>query len=313
MEESSSTSREDSGSQQAQPQQEKGNDDEEQQQPTPSPVGFWDPSLKAVRHEAFTKWMITTGFLMAFILTCLSIYWGIFTHVEDNLTSLHVMVVDFDGQTAPYNTSASGDTPFVGPTIQRLSEQMVASPRPSLGYVSYSAADFNFDPVQVRRDIYDFKAWAAIVINANATAELFSAVRDVNTAYSPLGACQLIYVQARDNTNWDSFIYPQISSFMTEATTMVGEQWTRSVLQNATTDNALAQAAANVPQALSPAIGFSQYNLRPFYPYTTLPTVSIGLIYLIIISFFSFAFYLPIHFKVSCVTQAITPDERPPS
>lgn len=29
-----------------------------------------------------------------------------------------------------------------------------------------------------------------------------------------------------------------------------------------------------------------------------IPSVSIGLIYLIIISFFSFAFYLPIHFKV---------------
>jgi hypothetical protein len=52
-----------------------------------------------------------------------------------------------------------------------------------------------------------------------------------------------------------------------------------------------------VPQAINPAIGFSQYNLRPFFPYTSIPAVSIGLIYLIIVSFFSFSFYLPIHMQ----------------
>ena len=276
---------------------EKGKDgDEEQQEQTPSPVGFWDPSLKHVRREAFTKWAITTGFLMAFILTCLSIYWGVFTHVDDNLTSLHIMVVDFDGQVAPYNTS--GEAPIVGPAIQRLASQMVQSPTPSLGYVNFGAAHFDYDPMQVRQQVYDFKAWAAIVINPNATALLYSAIRNGNTSYDPLGACQLVYVQARDNTNWGSYIYPMLAPFMTEATTMVGEQWTRTVMQNATSDASLIRNAANVPQALSPAIGFSQYNLRPFLP-TATPAVSVGLIYLIIVSFFSFSFYLPIHFKVS--------------
>jgi len=74
-------------------------------------------------------------------------------------------------------------------------------------------------------------------------------------------------------------------------------------MQNATTDSTLIRNAAQVPQALSPAIGFSMYNLRPFYPYQIIPSVSIGLIYLIIISFFSFAFYLPIHFKVRTVSS----------
>ena len=80
---------------------------------------------------------------------------------------------------------------------------------------------------------------------------------------------------------------------------MVGEMWTRQVLQNATTNQTLLNNIAQVPQALSPAIGFSMFNLRPFYPYVTIPAVSIGLIYLIILAFFSFSFYLPIHFKVS--------------
>lgn len=48
------------------------------------------------------------------------------------------------------------------------------------------------------------------------------------------------------------------------------------------------------------------YNLRPFYPYTVIPATSVGLIYLIIVSFFSFSFYLPIHLKY------LKPEGHPP-
>jgi hypothetical protein len=43
-------------------------------------------------------------------------------------------------------------------------------------------------------------------------------------------------------------------------------------------DPAVLSNIQNVPQALNPAIGFSEFNLRPFYPYTAIPAVSIGLI-----------------------------------
>jgi hypothetical protein len=51
------------------------------------------------------------------------------------------------------------------------------------------------------------------------------------------------------------------------------------------------------PQAISLAIGFSAFDLRPFYPPVETPVITIGLIYLIIIAFFSFTFYLPHHMK----------------
>lgn len=39
----------------------------------PAPVGFWHPSLKHVRREAFSKWLLTTVVLMFFIMGVLSI------------------------------------------------------------------------------------------------------------------------------------------------------------------------------------------------------------------------------------------------
>lgn len=166
-------------------------------------------------------------------------------------------------------------------------------------------SDFNNDPIQVRQAVYNQEAWAAIVINPNATALLYSAVETGNSSYEPMGACQLVYVEARDETTYLNYIMPLLDQFMTEATSTIGQRWASTALQNASTPSALANLRA-APQALSPAIGFSQFNLRPFYPYVATPAVSIGLIYLIIISFFSFSFYLPIHLKY------LKPEGHPP-
>nr|POE72296.1 nitrosoguanidine resistance protein sng1 [Quercus suber] len=280
------------------------NGDEEQQSAPPTPVGFWDPSLKHVRHEAMTKWTITTGVLMVFILCVLSLYWACLYHVDQNLGSLAVYVVDFDSRAAPYNNS--GIQPVVGPLISQLARQTVASPSPALGWEVRLASEFGYDPIAVRQAIYNFDAWAAIIINSNATSMLYSAIQNGNTSYDPMGACQMVYIQARDETNYANYILPMINTFMTEATSMVGEQWAQMTMRSAATNNTLIQNLAVAPQAISPAIGFSMFNLRPFYPTQSTPAVTIGLIYLIIISFFSFAFYLPIHFKY------LKPEGHPP-
>ncbi|KAH8728832.1 hypothetical protein GQ44DRAFT_34731 [Phaeosphaeriaceae sp. PMI808] len=104
------------------------------------------------------------------------------------------------------------------------------------------ASEFNNDPLQVRQAVYNWDAWAAIIIDPNATAML-----------------------------------PIISQFMTQAQSQAGQIWAKMVMQNASDPAVLANIQA-VPPATNPAIGFSEFNLRPFYPYTGIPAVSIGLI-----------------------------------
>ncbi|KAL0259801.1 hypothetical protein SLS55_005541 [Diplodia seriata] len=260
----------------------------------PPPAGFWDPRLKHVRLEAFRKWGYTTVVLMFFILAVLSIYWATFFHLPANIKNLVIYVVDMDGA-GPYAASATGHAPIVGPAITELATQMLQQSG-TLGYRIMSGAPFDNDPLQVRQAVYNEEAWASIVINPNATALLYSAIQTGNSSYDPLGACQLTYVEARDETTWYDYIQPLLDQFMTEAATTVGRRWAATALQNASDPTVLANLRA-APQALAPAIGFSRYNLRPFYPYAASPAVSIGLIYLIIISFFSFSFYMPIHLK----------------
>jgi hypothetical protein len=76
--------------------------------------------------------------------------------------------------------------------------------------------------------------------------------------------------------------------------------WTKQVQAQAAF-TALLSNIPKAPQAISPAIGFSTFDLRRFFPPVATPAITIGLIYLIIIAFFSFTSYLPHHMKfISC-------------
>lgn len=229
--------------------------------------------------------------LATFILAVMSIYWGVLSHVELNISSLGVYVVDFDGQVAPYTTSGN---PLVGPQVLQSVEQLMASTSQHLGYRTIPPSKFNNDPMQVREAVYQHHAWAAIIVNPNATALLRAAVAKGNASYDPLGACQVVFVEARDQTTYPEYIFPELNQLQTDITSKLGTMWTKMVMQNTSIPRKNLQAA---PQALSPAIGFSSFNLRPFKPAAIIPTVNIGLIYLIIVAFFSFPFFMPIHMK----------------
>lgn len=235
---------------------------------------------------------------MAFILCVLSMYWAVLFKVNENMSSLTTIVVDFDGQVAPYTNVQ----PLVGPQIARAAQQ-ARMPQGTIGWEVRDAADFNYEPLAVRQFIYDQHAWAAVIINSNATALLREAVETGNANYDPLGAAQIIYVEARDETTSANYIVPQLMEFQTQVSSQFGQQWARQVLTNSSLN---AATYSNAPQAINPGIGFSTFNLRPFGPPAATPAVTIGLIYLIILAFFSFGFYIPIY------TKFVTPAGHPP-
>ncbi|MCJ1472354.1 hypothetical protein MMC13_001001 [Lambiella insularis] len=258
------------------------------------PVGFWHPDLSKLRLKVFGQWLRTVLILSTFILAVLSLYWAVLYNVEDNLNSLIVFVVDFETEPGA----------LVGPLITKITEeQVMTNSMPHLGYITVPPSAYNFDPLAVRQAVYDEEAWAAIIVNPNATSLLRQAVEQGNSSFDPLGTCQIIYTSARDQDSYYDYIMPQISMLQVQATSMFGEQWVSQVLAN----NSIPKTTlAKVPQALNPGIGFSMYDLRPFYPYVAIPAVTIGLIYLIIIAFFSFTFFLPIYM------QYVTPGQGHP-
>jgi hypothetical protein len=225
----------------------------------------------------------------------LCLFWGALFRQNQNIHKLGIWVVDFDGLSSFTNT-----TPFVGPFVTRAIQDIIdAGGAP--GYTFARPEDFDNDPLKVRESVYDFHAWAAVVVNPNATAMLEAAVRDGNASYDPLGACQITYNSARDQTTSSSYIVPSMTILQKRVVSDFGRAWIPHLLSLN-----ISFADMNSPQAISPGIEFSVYDLRPFGPPIATPAVSIGLIYLIIISFFSFTFFLPIHMKY------LSPKGHPP-
>lgn len=229
--------------------------------------------------------------LLTFIMCILSLYWAVLFQVDQNLRSLVVHVVDLDGQVAPYNNN-NNVQPIVGPAVTKLTEQLVTAPGPSLGYVTVPPAQYDHDPLRVREAVYHWAAWAAIVIHPNATALLQDAVATGNASYAPAGSVQIVLQTARDATTVTTYLAPALQLFTEQFAASFGPMWGQMVLANGslTRENLVSAAAA-----VNPGIRPLMYDLRPFTPPTATPTVSIGLIYLIIMAFFSFSFFLPIH------------------
>ena len=228
--------------------------------------------------------------LCTFILAILSIFWGAFLNVERKLSSLDVWIVDFDSQTTVYGDQA--EPAFIGPHIVRAAEQAQAIPGPHVTYKIMSPSRFSDDPLEVRRAIYHNTAWSAIVINPNATAHLRQALYDSDALYDPKSCCQSIYVEARDQVAVGTYLLPNLMAFEANTAASVGAAWTQHILSDRTLQVDLSTVP---PQTLSPAVGFTAVNLRSFSPPMATPAVTVGLIYLIIMAFFSFTFFMPTH------------------
>ncbi|MBA7489573.1 hypothetical protein ES702_00107 [subsurface metagenome] len=264
--------------------------DEEQAKPgPPAAVGFWHPGLAQTRKEVFRRYSGTLFILCFAIMGILSIYWGVLFDVKHNLHKATVVVVSFEG-TAPYEDY----TPIVGPWVWAECEREMASRYDHLGFVQKSPADFNYDPHEVRLSVFNEEIWAAIIINSNATALLRQAVETGNSSYDPRGAALMVYNQARDIESYNFYIVPVLRRIIYDATTTFATDWAQQVLANTTLNSTIYSQA---PQAVSPGIAFTTLNLRPFDPPTAIPTITIGLIYLIIIAFFAFSFFISTHMK----------------
>lgn len=270
---------------------EDSNLDEEKAKLGPPPaVGFWHHGLDHTRKEVLRRYAGTLLILCVSIVGILSIYWGVLFDVKKNLPKATVIVVDFEGL-PPYEAY----TPIVGPFVWAACEDEMASHPDHLGFIRGDPADFNNDPMEVRLSVFEEHHWAAIIINSNATALLRQAVETGNASYDPHGAATVVYNQARDIESYNFYIIPVLRRVAYTITSTFATAWTQRVLNDSSLNSTIYSQA---PQAVSPGIMITSLNLRPFDPPTAIPTITIGLIYLIIIAFFSFTFFIPTHMKL---------------
>lgn len=129
------------------------------------------------------------GFITLLVWCFLSFFWGSIYLVENNFRNLDVYVISFDTATNSFLT---------GPIMNQAT--YLANLDPSVAHLGWQIRDASLYPNgldDVRQEILGQKAWAAIVVNANATTAWTTAVQNGDATYDPTGAIGVYYQSAR--------------------------------------------------------------------------------------------------------------------
>ncbi|KAK6967143.1 DUF3533 domain-containing protein [Favolaschia claudopus] len=235
--------------------------------PAPFSARFRDKSPQGTAARAiYMKTMLGgIGALIIVIFSCFSIYWGALWQSPHH--PLPGWIVDFDG----------------GVVGQAVSSALSNIPAATKG-VKWSvvpASQFSGGPVQVQNEIVQEKTWYAVTINAGASANLAAAVAAADASYNSSLAITYIGSEARNEN-----IYRLHTAMITAQLQTIAYQFSLDFLRNISSSPNATTLLSTAPQLVARPIYFSTHNLRPFdIPVATAVTF-VGLIYLLILSFF---------------------------
>lgn len=236
---------------------------------------FTDASIARER-AAFFKILIGGCFAVVVALLALfSIYWGALWKVPAH--QLDGWLVNFDD----------------GPVGQAVTQGVLASsPTSKINWQLQTGLEASAIGTLIREQ----KSWAAIVgmlfiaktrsnlvlisiitVNAHASANLDNA----NAAYDPTTAVTVYGVEARSENAFRTFIRPVAQATLLGIFDAFAEQ--RVANMSAAT---FASLASTAPHAISKPLSFTLVNLAPFDIPVASAITFVGLIYLLILSFF---------------------------
>ncbi|BGP15153.1 hypothetical protein JCM10213v2_003110 [Rhodosporidiobolus nylandii] len=231
---------------------------------------------------------------------------GAYFRQAQNLYRLTVGLIDLDSPGA----AAMGRTPVVGPALLAAPAQLAGTHH--LGYVEIDTTQFDISNVtgQARRgvNVYDWAEHAIvnedyfgiIIANPNATVaavEAYESLADGTQAvnYDGSGALTMYYAEGRNFETEDQWVAPGMTSLITQHVSGSAGSSLLAQLTPRLGGLTAAQYAAVNQTALSSVLAkpfnYSQWNLRPIHAFAGIPATSVGLLYLLIFTYFISLFW----------------------
>lgn len=240
----------------------------------PFQANFTDatPQMAAAR-RTYLKFVAIGGLsLVIIIFAMLGIYWGALWKVPAYYP--HGWIVDFDG----------------GLVGQAVTEGLKAAE--PFGRISWTVAPSSRFPggsKQVADEVVDEKVWVAAVINSNASSNLNTAISSMDASYNSTFAVTVYAIEGRNENVFRSIIRPTIqSSFAT-----IAFESANRIAQQISMSANITKMVNTAPQLITQPIYYSLVNLRPFDIPVASAVTLVGLIYLLILSFFIVTMGIP--------------------
>ncbi|SGZ53173.1 CIC11C00000004853 [Sungouiella intermedia] len=262
-----------------------------------SRISFFNERLNAERISLSWKVLGIYGIMGFFILAIFSIYWGSIYRREYRYKNLRMLVVIEDEDTV------NGIAPIIGETIRSI---LATPPAMALGkWLIQNTTEFNalaqrhnnsvFEEIQ--RQVHHQHYWSSIYVPRNATVGLYEAILAGDVSYNVSANTAISYYETgRDFLSMNQYVTPNVqriqSMFLRHQ-----QNITSAILGNSD----LSQVFNNL-NSLTVAATPMEWTFmdgRPFKDPVLLAPSQVGLIYMIIITFFSFNFFSDIHQSVA--------------
>ncbi|KAL1736252.1 hypothetical protein EV714DRAFT_279599 [Schizophyllum commune] len=229
---------------------------------------FFDKgAAAAVSRQIYFKIVFGGLMMMAIVIFGIfSIYWGALWRIPAH--NLPGWVIDFDGGQ-------------VGSTVTNALLQSTQGGS-KITWTTRSASDFPNGDIDVANSVVNEKIWVAVVINNGATSNLNDAVSTADPSYNGTSAVTAYGVEARNENAYRSFISPIVQQTMAQ----ISSQYARQMAGQLANSSNVANILANAPQLIIQPVSFTLVNLRPFDVPVASAVTFVGLIYLLILSFF---------------------------
>ncbi|EKM78185.1 hypothetical protein AGABI1DRAFT_75662 [Agaricus bisporus var. burnettii JB137-S8] len=138
---------------------------------------------------------------------------------------------------------------------------------------------------QLENDITEERIWAVIAVNSGASNRLNETLQTPSGSYNGKTALTVYAAEARNEFAYRNLISPTVIQILDQLSQRFAIQFTQQVASS-TSAVSLANVALTSPQLLTLPVYFTMVNLRPFdEPVASAPSF-VGLIYLLILSFF---------------------------
>lgn len=254
---------------------------------------FFNEKLKE-RHR-WLVWKFAGIYLImgVCILSIFSIYWGSMYGRNGRLHNLQMLVVIED------ENEIDGVQPLIGNSIRQLLETPQAKKLGTwniyntLQWQQMAAKNGNNATAEIERQIHHQKFWLSIYVHPNATYNLVSAINASDTSYPVVNnSISSIYETGRDFLSMNQYVTPGIQK--------IERMWLQKQANISATLIGQANASDHAAwEVASTPIGFNYIDRIPYTDPVLVAPSQVGLIYLVILTFFNLNFFGDIHATVA--------------
>ncbi|KDQ49509.1 hypothetical protein JAAARDRAFT_42827 [Jaapia argillacea MUCL 33604] len=246
-------------------------DDDTDTNQQPFSHGFFDKDPETSRARANYLKALIGGVLATSLIiwAALPIYWGALWKPINGAHNMNGWIVDYDG----------------GEIGQAVTQALlsVSGPKNFMSFQVVPASQFP-SPSDLAAAILDEKAWMGIAINSGASNALIGAAGSASSSYNGSLAITVYAVEARNENAYRNILAPMINGVLQSFSQQFAIQFAHQLVSQNVNVTAI---LTNAPNIITQPVYYTIDNIRPFNVPVASAVDFVGLIYLLILSFFT--------------------------